>query len=81
RSPETYEWFSNEWLNLAVIEPDTKMIYVFKDGNFQAYDPLKKSVNAVDNLNTLFETHHDNLPVYVFHDNGKGESHEHEPAA
>ncbi|HEX5172162.1 MAG TPA: putative inorganic carbon transporter subunit DabA, partial [Cyclobacteriaceae bacterium] len=81
RSPETYEWFRNEWLNLAVVEPDTKMIYIFRDGNFHPYDPLKKSVNAVDNLNTLFETHHDNLPVYVFHNNGKGESHEHEPAA
>jgi uncharacterized protein YbcC (UPF0753/DUF2309 family) len=67
RSPETYEWFSNEWVHLAAIDPATRKVYIFQDDNFAPYEPLRQTVAEVDDITSLIETHHDNLPVLILH--------------
>lgn len=67
RSSETYEWFGNEWLHLVSVDPETRMIYVFRDGNFSPYEPFKQSITEIDDITPLVETHHDNLPVLLLH--------------
>jgi len=62
--PATYEWFINEWVHLVVINPDTKEMYLFKDGSFTNYTPLKKSVPAVNDISKIVEAELENLPVY-----------------
>jgi uncharacterized protein len=64
-SSNTYEWFINEWVLLSVAHPDTNEIYHFKDGDFNIYEPLKKSIDTMvhDEFNDLIESSHTDLPV------------------
>ncbi len=64
RSPETYEWFINEWVHLIAVNPETYELSVFKNGQFYSYEPLTKEIDKVADVMPLFEEHEDNLPVY-----------------
>jgi uncharacterized protein YbcC (UPF0753/DUF2309 family) len=64
-SPEVYEWFINEWVNLVAVQPDTHEFYRFQDGAFTRYVPLKKTIDAVPDMTPLIETREENLPVYL----------------
>lgn len=59
----TYEWFLNEWIHLTVIHPETKQVYRFSEGNFNAYEPISV-IEKIDDLHEKFERVSDNLPVY-----------------
>ncbi|ASL26093.1 YbcC family protein [Azotobacter chroococcum] len=63
QQPATYEWFANEWLNLTVVHPETHELFRFKDGGFAPYRPLTERIEAATDLEKLFETQADNLPV------------------
>ncbi len=63
--PETYEWFINEWVHLIVINPETKVLYRFRDGKFTEFTPVPETIEKVDDVTPLIEKEHDNLPVYV----------------
>jgi uncharacterized protein YbcC (UPF0753/DUF2309 family) len=63
-APETYEWFINEWVHLVVIDPETHDLFVFGDGKFTPYHPLKTTIENHPNMTPILETHRDNLPVY-----------------
>jgi uncharacterized protein YbcC (UPF0753/DUF2309 family) len=65
KAPEVYEWFINEWVHLASINPETHEISIFKDGHFTSYRPLKQKIEVVSDLTPIIETHEDNLPVYA----------------
>jgi hypothetical protein len=69
RSAATFEWFINEWVNLVVVHPETKAMSRFKDGKFIPYEPITKTLETVDNMVPLFETHADNFPVYLITEN------------
>jgi uncharacterized protein len=64
RSPETYEWFINEWVHLIAVNPETYELSVFKGGKFSPYEPLTKTVDSANDLLSIFESSHENLPVY-----------------
>lgn len=64
KNPATYEWFINEWVNLAVVHPETHKISVFRNGEFVPYHPLKNRVDTMGDIASLLETHQENLPVY-----------------
>jgi uncharacterized protein YbcC (UPF0753/DUF2309 family) len=65
KAPEVYEWYINEWVSIVSVHPETKELSLFKEGNFYPYEPLKKTVETVKNLAAIFETHQENLPVYL----------------
>lgn len=65
RSPETYEWFLNEWVHLVVVHPETRALSVFRRGEFLDYRPLNDHVEHVSDLKTLLENHQENLPVFT----------------
>jgi hypothetical protein len=65
RAPDVYEWFINEWVHLASINPETHEISIFKEGRFTSYRPLKQKIEVVSDLTPIIETHEDNLPVYA----------------
>lgn len=54
--PDLYEWFSNEWIHLVVLDPDKKKLYVFKAGDFVPYAPLTKDLPILHDLPRTFET-------------------------
>lgn len=64
-SPPTYEWFENQWVHLVVVDPETHTFWLFKDGAFVPYDPVEKSILQKDDLASVFETHSENLPIYL----------------
>ncbi|MEO6671298.1 MAG: DUF2309 domain-containing protein [Ferruginibacter sp.] len=78
QSPDMYEWFINEWVHLAVVDPETRTLYYFKEGGFVPYDPVIKKINALTDSHRLFESAkemetnnivdatRENLPVYLF---------------
>jgi hypothetical protein len=69
RSAATYEWFINEWIHLVVIHPETRTLYRFKDGQYSIYQPIQTHLKVVDDLIPIFESHADNLPVYLIAQN------------
>jgi uncharacterized protein YbcC (UPF0753/DUF2309 family) len=66
QAPETYEWFNNEWMHLVSVNPVTRKLQVFKDGQFVPYKPLKSKLELAPNLNHLVESTEENFPVYLF---------------
>jgi uncharacterized protein YbcC (UPF0753/DUF2309 family) len=64
-APETFEWFKNEWVHLASVNPETNEISWYRDGEFHPYTPLLQSVPRVNNLNELIESEQENFPVYL----------------
>jgi uncharacterized protein YbcC (UPF0753/DUF2309 family) len=69
RNPATFEWFINEWVNLVVIQPETKQQFRFVDGAFVVYEPITKFLETIDDLTPLIESHADNFPVYLINQN------------
>jgi uncharacterized protein len=63
-NPATYEWFDKNWVMLAVENPDTKEILVFRNGEFLPYEPLATEFKVVKDATDLAETTSENLPVY-----------------
>jgi hypothetical protein len=64
-NPATYEWFENEWVNLAVIHPDTHEVYRFTDKDMVAYSPLNLNTEKLPSLEKLIENSAENLPIHV----------------
>jgi len=64
RSPETYEWFINEWVHLVAVNPETYELSVFQEGQFYPYQPLTGKLETMKDELSLFESTHENLPVY-----------------
>jgi len=64
KAPDVYEWFINEWVHLVAVTPETRELFLFKDGEFTPYHPLKKGVEPISDLLSLIESHQENLPVY-----------------
>lgn len=64
RNPSTREWYENGWLNLAILDPETKQIFIYKNQQLVAYEPLKKELEFISNLNPIFEKSSENLPIF-----------------
>lgn len=64
RSPQTYEWFTNEWIHLVVIDPHTEAFSVFESGQFNPYQPRQKTTETITDLSKLMATDQENFPVY-----------------
>ncbi len=41
RDPKIFEWIENEWVRFACIEPDTKDVYLYLNGELQKINNLK----------------------------------------
>lgn len=66
RTPEVYEWFINEWVNLTAVNPETKELFVFKAGKFYPYEPLQATVNTIQDIMPVLEANEENISVYAF---------------
>ncbi|MFN0203511.1 MAG: YbcC family protein [Bacteroidia bacterium] len=64
KNPATYQWFEKEWIHLMVINPETKEFFLFKDGAFSSYTPIKDKVAIVSEISPLLEATQENIPVY-----------------
>jgi uncharacterized protein YbcC (UPF0753/DUF2309 family) len=71
KSPETYEWFANEWVHLMVIHPETKALYRFANDGFLPYTPHEDKITTIDigDIMSIIESTEENLPVFILHNN------------
>ena len=65
RSPETYEWFLNEWVLLVSVHPESKDLMKFKNGEFVSYQPACDQVNQVKEMVPILESTDQNIPVHI----------------
>lgn len=64
----TYEWFHNNWIHLAAVNPETKEIHIFREGKFVPYSPLHTGISKkskTDDMIRTIESTLDNLPVHI----------------
>jgi len=73
-----YEWFINEWVHIAVYNPESKSMYYFKEGSFIPYNPITGRISSFRDVHALIETAkemetnnivdatQENLPVYLY---------------
>jgi uncharacterized protein len=63
----TYEWYLNGWMHLVALNPETKEVSVFKDGAFEIYTPLTKTIEVLGDLTYLLENTNSqsNTSVYL----------------
>ena len=62
---EIYNWFDKAWIHLAVIQPETKLVYVLERGEFIPYQPITTDIEKIGDLNVVFEKERDSLPVFT----------------
>ena len=65
RNAATLEWFSNQWVHLAAVRPKDGEIYVFNGLEFGPYEPSVEEIPAVEDMHTLIESTHENIPVHL----------------
>lgn len=76
-SPAILEWFTGEWIHLAVFDPEKKKFFIFKEGAFKPYDSLNKEVKHLKDVvamlesaikmktNNILDATQENLPVQI----------------
>ncbi|GIW22789.1 MAG: hypothetical protein KatS3mg068_1796 [Candidatus Sericytochromatia bacterium] len=79
KDSSVYNWFKNNWINLSVINPEDKNIYVFDYNNevFEIYNPVSEKTLKTSNMyqlinkkSVMFEpsavnTVEENIPVHI----------------
>lgn len=68
-SPETYEWYANNWVNLVAVHPETKSLFRFNDACFKPYHPESPNIPVCENIDILIESSMDNIPVHLIAEN------------
>ncbi|MCA8990469.1 MAG: DUF2309 domain-containing protein [Planctomycetaceae bacterium] len=56
------------WVHLAVIDPATSEIQMFKNGEFQVYQPSGAKLNEVESSLECYEGSRDHLPFFSIHE-------------
>jgi uncharacterized protein len=69
KSPETYEWFENEWVHLIACHPETQKLFRFMNGAFDMYIPISETIDTTADLMATIESSDDNLPVLILNNN------------
>lgn len=77
QQPANYEFYINEWVRLVAVHPETREIFLFKDGGFSLYRPLTRALGSISDVIPLIESvkaaesihiveaTKENLPVYL----------------
>ncbi len=62
-NPVTKQWFYNEWIHLACLNPLDGKIYIYKHHVFKEYKFCANHISRLDSLEAIRIEEHDNLPV------------------
>lgn len=65
RDEETYEWFKNEWVLLTVVQPESKKMFRFRDGQFTPYLPCTGVPPETNDIGSLIYSTDENIPVHI----------------
>jgi len=62
---DVYEWFINEWIHLVAVHPETKELFLFKDGAFEPHVPRDEKLVHVKDMTPIIERETENIPVHI----------------
>ncbi|WP_366186869.1 DUF2309 domain-containing protein [Flavobacterium ovatum] len=65
KSPQTYEWFKNEWVRLVAVHPETKVLYVFENEKFDVYETIQDQIAKRYVENMFDDNFKENLPISI----------------
>lgn len=65
KTPDTYEWFRNEWVKLVVVHPETKVLYAFENEKFEVYETIQDKICSIDVESRIAENYKENLPINI----------------
>jgi uncharacterized protein YbcC (UPF0753/DUF2309 family) len=68
KNKATYSWFVGQWVHLAVIHPESKELFYFREGKFEPYQTVTETLPTFTDLEELlqkFEKTAENLPICV----------------
>lgn len=54
-SKAMYDWFDKGWVHLVAVSPEDGKLYLFENGKFNLYRPLK-NIQQISDVNKLIET-------------------------
>lgn len=72
-----YEWFEKGWIHLVAISPEDNKLYLFRNGEFEPYVPLREVLRTEDinqiieqregmKSNHILDATEENIPTYVY---------------
>jgi uncharacterized protein YbcC (UPF0753/DUF2309 family) len=63
----TYEWYINNWMHVIALHPETRELFLFKDGGFISYTPVTKEIKTVSDITPVIEASNSqrNIPVHL----------------
>ena len=64
----TEEWFRNEWVLLAVYQPEENKVYRYRSGVMEPYEPAFKNLPEAEHFLDLLTRSEENLPVFQIRD-------------
>lgn len=64
RSDSLYEWFENDWMKLAVVDPESLSVYTFRQGEFVLYEPVYSPPRNKD-IASVLKKERENIPVLM----------------
>jgi uncharacterized protein YbcC (UPF0753/DUF2309 family) len=64
-NPGTYEWFKNDWVRLATIDPDGKRVMVFEKEELTPYTPFTAQIPTLIHPEYTFEKTIENIPISI----------------
>lgn len=62
---ELHQWFANDWIHLVALNPHSKQLSQYVDGQFIEYHPCDQALETISDINPLLESGQDNFPVYI----------------
>jgi uncharacterized protein len=65
-SPETIQWFTNEWINLVALHPETNEFWRFSKGLFELLEVDNQVFDFVSGEMNFDGQSSENLPIYIF---------------
>lgn len=63
KSPQTFEWFKNEWVRLVVEHPETNVLYLFENEKFEVYETIQDQIATIDIEKESDNNFKENLPI------------------
>jgi uncharacterized protein YbcC (UPF0753/DUF2309 family) len=65
KNQNTFQWFSNQWINLVVLDPIKKEFFKFDKNQFIPCQIIETTIDSITEINDVITTTSDNIDVKI----------------
>jgi len=65
KNQNTFQWFSNHWINLVVLDPIKKEFFKFDKNQFIPFQIIETTIDSITEINDVITTTSDNIDVKI----------------